>query len=123
MEIRVDLLHYEFEQAGLPVSGVSSDGRFQWSRKLTAQEETLAESIVAAHDPKGLLPREANRKDAIARFKASAIADKTPAEIYTIVQSQIDGWTSLANAKADLRKWLPMAFALITQIIGNEEEE
>ena len=44
-------LHSDLESAGLPVVGVSSDGRVDYSRPLTAAELTIAQAIIAAHDP------------------------------------------------------------------------
>jgi hypothetical protein len=44
-------LHAELEAAGLPVIGVSSDGRIDYSRSLTAAEQTTAQAVIAAHDP------------------------------------------------------------------------
>ena len=57
------LLHHQLEQAGLPVIGVSSDGRIDYSRELTAQEQATAAAVIAAHDPNGLLPEEQNARD------------------------------------------------------------
>jgi len=61
--INYRLLHYQLVQAGLPVEGVSSDGRIDYTRQLTAQEQTTAAAVIAAHDPNGLLPEEQNTKD------------------------------------------------------------
>ena len=44
-------LHEELITASLPVVGVSSDGRVDYSRELTAAEQTTAKAIIAAHDP------------------------------------------------------------------------
>ena len=44
-------LHAELEAAGLPVVGVSSDGRVDYARPLTPAEQTTAQAIIAAHDP------------------------------------------------------------------------
>jgi len=57
------LLYYELNQAGLPVEGVAADGRIDYTRQLTAQEQTTAAAVIAAHDPNGLLPEEQNTKD------------------------------------------------------------
>ena len=111
--INVELLHYELAQAGLPVEGVASDGRIDYSRELTAGEQTTADSVVAEHDPDGKLPSEANKDDARARFLLSQLADKTPEEIYTLMQDRMDSWTTLADARGDLREWLPLMAAVI----------
>jgi len=49
--IDVTALTEELIAAGLPVVGVSSDGRVDYSRELTAAELTTAKAIIAAHDP------------------------------------------------------------------------
>lgn len=43
--------HEELAIAGLPVVGVSSDGRIDYSRDLTPEEQTTADAVIAAHDP------------------------------------------------------------------------
>lgn len=48
--IDVTALHTELEAAGLPVMGVSGDGRIDYSRELTPAEQTTAQAIIAAHD-------------------------------------------------------------------------
>lgn len=54
---------------------------------------------------------QANVHDVQLRFAAHALKGKTPAEIYTLVQGRIDGWSNLAAAKSDLRDWLPLLAA------------
>lgn len=49
--IDVSGLHDELETAGLPVVGVSSDGRVDYSRDLTPAEQQTAAAVIAAHDP------------------------------------------------------------------------
>ena len=61
--INLQLLQYELLTAGLPVEGVSSNGRIDYGRELTAQEQATAAAVIAAHDPNGLLPEEQNVKD------------------------------------------------------------
>lgn len=58
-------------------------------------------------------PVETAQADIKARWVASAIKGRTPQQIYTAMQASIDGWTSLAQAKADLRNWLPLMAAAI----------
>ena len=111
--IKIELLHYELEQAGLPVEGVCEDGRIDYTRELTAGEQSTADAVVAAHDPEGDLPWLLNKKDAEARFLLSQLANKTPEEIYTLMQDRMDGWQNLGQAKSDLREWLPLIAAVI----------
>ena len=56
---------------------------------------------------------EANQADAEARFLLSQLANKTPQEIYTLMQARMDSWSNLGQAKADLREWLPLLSAII----------
>jgi hypothetical protein len=44
-------LHTELEATGLPVVGVSGDGRIDYSRALTPEEQATAQQVIAAHDP------------------------------------------------------------------------
>jgi len=54
-----------------------------------------------------------NGDDARVRFLLSQLADKTPEEIYTLMQNRMDGWQNLGQAKADLWEWLPLMAAVI----------
>lgn len=49
--INPNKLTQELIEAGLPVVGVSSDGRVDYSRALTATERNTAEAVISAHDP------------------------------------------------------------------------
>jgi len=57
--------------------------------------------------------KESARADIDARFLLSQLANKTPQEIYTLMQNRMDSWASLADARADLREWLPLMAAII----------
>jgi hypothetical protein len=46
----VTALHEELTAASLPVVGVSSDGRVDYSRDLTPEEQATAAAVIAAHD-------------------------------------------------------------------------
>lgn len=64
--------------------------------------------------------RQAKRdalQDALQRLAGSPLADKSPAEIYDLMQTRIDGWGSLAAAKADMREWFPLMTAAIFHLI------
>jgi hypothetical protein len=63
-------LHEELETAALPVVGVSSDGRVDYSRDLTPEEQTTAAAVIAAHDP-----TKRERDELTARQQAKAHAD------------------------------------------------
>lgn len=53
----------------------------------------------------------------IAQYLASPLSDRTPQALYNELQSEINGWASLADAKADLRQWLPMIAAICQLVI------
>ena len=79
---------------------------------LATQYYTQIQNLITAHVPAArYFPQEIRDYEIdIARDKirAAGLHTKTPIEIYTTMQSKIDSWTSLAQAKADLREWLPM---------------
>ena len=87
--MNIRLLHYQLAQAGLPVEGVSSDGRIDYTRTLTPTEETTAAAIIAAHDPNGLLPEEENTRD----YKAARAA------ALTLLDSGITSWATMTAAQ------------------------
>jgi nicotinamidase-related amidase len=107
--LNTDKLHRELTAAGIPVIAVRSDGLIEYDQSITQAQRDQAETIVAAHDPTDT--DAANVADVLARWKASPMANKTPTQLYTLVQGRIDGWTSLAQAKTDLRDWLPLILA------------
>jgi hypothetical protein len=84
----------------------------------TADDQNTARQIILNHDfnARTADQQEAaaiavDGEDVIARYLASPMAAKTPAQIYTLVQGEIDAWATLADAKADLRVWLPLMAA------------
>ena len=87
--IDVGSFHEELLAAGLPVVGVSSDGRVDYSRELTAAELTTAKAIIAAHDP---LKRE--RDERTARDQAKAYRDGLNA--YLNLNNPTQGQTATA---------------------------
>lgn len=57
---------------------------------------------------------EVNATDANSRWNAiSQFKGKTPTEIYTYLQGQIDGWNGVADIKAGLRVWLPLIISIL----------
>jgi hypothetical protein len=80
---------------------------------------TAVANLVAAHDP--------TDTDAVAlsdvheHWQSSPLHNKTPQQIFTAMQNQIDGWTSLAQAKADLRVWLPQIVASLAWSVFKEQ--
>jgi hypothetical protein len=87
------------------------------------------EALVAAYDPALLTSGERVRQEqAEGRSRwavLTALRGKSVAEIYDIVQNRIDSWTSLAEAKADFREWMPLLVAAVAWDImkdANAEE-
>ena len=81
-----------------------------------AADEGEIQVVIDAHDPEALSvgeQKEAHREDARVRFLLSQLADKTPEEIYTLMQNRMDGWQNLAQVRTDLREWLPLMAAVI----------
>ena len=81
-----------------------------------AADEGEIQVVIDAHDPEALSAgeiKQAHREDARARFLLSQLANKTPEQIYTQMQGRMDNWSSLANAKSDLREWIPLIAAVI----------
>ena len=111
--INIRLLHFELEQAGLPVEGVALDGRIDYSRDLTAGEQSTADAIVTAHDPDGLLPSEEDEviaKEAKQNFRnMPQWATMTPQEADKYIDDNVN---NLASAKVVLRKMAKMLMLL-----------
>ena len=88
-----------------------------------AADEGKIQVVIDAHDPGALSvgeQKQVHRDDARARFLLSQLANKTPQEIYTQMQGEIDSWKTIANAKADLREWLPLMVAVIAKMVVEE---
>lgn len=85
-------------------------------------EDALLNTVLPAVQAEQQAAQETatNNADVRARFLASALANKSPDEIYTLMQGQIDGWASLAEAKTDLRAWLPLMAAAIAWLVLKE---
>ncbi len=56
----VPLLHHELMEANLPISSISLTDEIviKYERELTVEEQTLADTIIADHDPNKLTPWE-----------------------------------------------------------------
>ncbi len=91
---------------------------------VTPAQVAQARGIAQAHDPAALTPaqqraqaRLTNISDVQGRFAASLLHDKTPAQIFSALETQIDGWVSLADAKRDLKQWLPLLAAAVVWLL------
>ena len=87
-------------------------------------DEANIVAMVAAHDPDALsLAEQAGAAAKEVEAKATearglwddyeALKNKAPAEIEALVRKRIEGWSTLAAAKADLAEWLPRMAALL----------
>lgn len=87
-----------------------------YEKPTAAQLENALLNIVLPAQESERQAKQAKRDsldDILQRLADSPLADKTPAEIFTIMQGQVDGWGSLAAAKADMRVWFPLMTAAI----------
>ena len=58
-----------------------------------------------------------HKENVHARFLISQLKDKSPEEIYVMMQNQMDNWATLADAREDLREWLPLMASVIAWIV------
>jgi creatinine amidohydrolase/Fe(II)-dependent formamide hydrolase-like protein len=118
-------LDRQLRAGGVPIEGIAYNSKEGWVRvdfldSVTQQQIDAAIALVNAHT--GVDPVKVAQADIRARWLASTIHGKDPTQIYTAVQGAIDGWTSLAAAKADLRVWLPLAIAALAwEVMKNEQ--
>ncbi len=71
--------------------------------------------------PEEMAVQAAFTGDVLDRLAAAALIDKSPTQIYTQMQTQIDGWTTLAEAQDDLREWLPLMAAAIVWLVAKDK--
>jgi hypothetical protein len=127
-KVIVGILDAELRAAGVNMSDPATS--IAWSSNLqqvtvsapaaTEPQLLLVPGVVAAHT--GIDTDQLALDDIRARWLVSAIHGKTPAQIYTTMQGAIDGWASLAAAKADLRVWLPLLTAALAWTIFKDEQ-
>jgi len=57
--------------------------------------------------------------DAVRQAKNAVafLQNKTPAEIKAYMEGQVDGWSTLADAKADLRSWMTILAQVIAYLV------
>jgi len=78
----------------------------------TMQYDDRAEERAA--EEKRVAETEARATEARALWDGyEALRGKTPAEMIAIMQKQADAWATLADARKDLREWLPRMAALL----------
>lgn len=81
-------------------------------------------AVVAAHVPEAVWNDEDRTRvhmtDARDRWNLAALKSKSPAKIYTLMQSRMDTWANLADARRDLREWLPLIAAAVAWCVMEE---
>lgn len=108
-----------------------SAGRGQVAVHLTAaptpEQEMQLREVVREHNPANLTPeqqaaaaRRTHAADTRARFANSALANRSPQQIYDTLTARINGWSSLADAKSDLAAWLPLLAAAVAWLVVEE---
>jgi len=83
-------------------------------------DEQAIEVVVLAHDPEALSVGEQNevyRENVRQWLRDSPLAGKTPLEIHDMVKGEIEGWSSLADAKASFLKWEPVLWAVVMWLV------
>jgi hypothetical protein len=104
------LLHLEGNQQGVRLT--VPDG----------SDEQAIEAVITAHDPNTLSigeQMEVNRETVRQALLDSPLANMTPEEIFITVRSRIQGWGSLADAKADFLEWEPLLWAVVMWLVRN----
>ncbi len=128
MPVNVELLHFElFSAIGDNFIGISTDQtalRIIVKDGITVDEQNLIAPTVLAHDSLALTLNQQeqidirlNNIDIRDRILSSGLRDKSPSQIYTQLESQIDAWASLSEAKVDLKTWLPLMAAAIVWML------
>jgi hypothetical protein len=88
---------------------------------MPSQDQILRANAILADQPGEA--DAASLADVQARWHdLAALHNKTPAGINTMMQGAIDGWTSLAQAKADFRVWLPALVAALGWTVLREQQ-
>lgn len=80
-------------------------------------------ALVSSHDYESKTPdqqAEIWRTEAFGHWEMSSLHGKSPAQIVTYLHSAMDGWATLADARADLKNWLPILAIAIAYIARAE---
>ncbi len=130
--INIELLHEEILVILSPLtfSGITTDENFIRvivADSISSAEEALIATVVVSHEPLGLTQSQQDEEDRVintvdirGRLDASGLRDKTPQQIYTQLQNQIDAWTTIGDEKADLREWLPLLAAAVVWLSSKD---
>jgi hypothetical protein len=91
---------------------------------LATQYQAQIQTLVDNHVPSSIyFPnelREENIKDVLQRLTINALNGLSPTEQYNLIQNRIDNWSSLADAKEDLREWIPLVISAIYWLVKND---
>lgn len=80
----------------------------------------VCQDVLGAHDPDAKSAEQQAYEDFLTTWNQGMLVGKTPKQIYQGITAQINGWTSLADAKADLRDWLPLIGAALWYLLRGE---
>ncbi len=94
--------------------------RVHFQEEPSGEDEALAQAVLDAHDPEALSAAQQACQDFLMAWHNGVLVGKTPAQIYQIMTGQIDKWASLAEAKADLRAWLPLMGMALGYLLRGE---
>lgn len=84
----------------------------------TARQIVLNHDMAARTDDQIELAAIADQTSGvIAQYLASPLSNRTPQDLYNEVRTEINAWTTLAEAKADLQQWLPFISALCQLVV------
>ena len=113
-EIASDLILVTYEPASLTVTirlnRNEMDGDYERNlRRIVTEHNGVLALLKEAAD----VALQAEVSDVNARFALSVLSNKTPQQIYTAVQNQVDSWGTLAQARAGLRELLPLLAAIL----------
>ena len=93
-------------------------------------DQNTARQTVLNHDMTARTPEQQERAaiknhkaDVIQRYLESELANKTPTEIYTLMQTAAGNLASLAEAKTFLAKWLPLMAAICQTQVREMKQE
>ena len=105
-----EVIEFDPETNTDAINGLDTD----WNSHRVEGGQLLRSGVPVTINPPGEeWKAEENATDVKSRFLLSQLANKTPVEIYTLMQARMDAWSNLGQAKADLREWLPLLSAII----------
>lgn len=111
--------------AGISVSRVGADDDIIVHLTDLADDDdaAIAADLVGSHDGGQLTDDErhaAHRASAFGTLLGSAIGARTPNQMQTYLDGEIDNWATLADARRDLKAWLPIMAAAIVYLVREE---